>query len=1219
MERQMAFTPPRTQLAANRSKSRNLALKILVLALLSGVVGLPCTAKESTPAKARVTPWNSSRIKGSPDPPLPYKTQRIFADVELDRPTNIIWLPSARKWIANHAGNKLVAFDNDKEDARAFPLLDLKNLSPGRIQTGYATTFHHDLDNQPWCFLTVTAKRKTEDGHRLAKIKVIDPTIPTFDPNSFQTLLGWKSHGHVGSSMQFGPDGMLYVSVGDGQPPYPPDGDDTGQNITDLRSSILRIDVSQSNQEQPYQIPPDNPFIDTAGARGEVWAYGFRNPWKMTFVPETNDLLVADVGWEMREMIHLVRKGQNHGWSIMEGSQQVKPDQQPRVPITPPLFEHTHLDSRSITGGYVWQSDRIPSLKGVYLYGDWMTGKVWGLRFQGNRVTWQKELVDTSQRIICFMLDPSGEVFIVGYDGSILQLQPNPHSGQRSNFPEKLSETGIFSTTQTLKPEDGVIEYSINSHKWADGMHTRQWIGIPDSGQLELFEQSDWKTGESKGRFVFPTDTVAVKTVSYLSDAQDPNSERHLETQLLHNTGKEWRAYNYIWNDQQTDATLQEDRGVDRQIVIQDLLADGGQRVQNWHHASRSECLLCHIWSSGTVQGFWPPQLNVQMGEKNQLDKLTDLGIFAGTVPQVPALAAPTDESASLEARARSYLATNCSTCHRKLGGGTATFTFDIEIPLQESQYIDALPSQGSFGITDARVLAPGLPSRSVLLYRVLKSGRGHMPQFGSNLVDPTGVRLLHDWIDSMATINGKEAQDSRLPKLARTNDLKDLKIEAMLSTIEGAMALSIACNGNEVSQATRDLITDIGVANPNPTIRDLFEHFLPQEKRVNRLGPSVNQRELLALNGSAARGQQLFEKASDVTCRNCHRIGKVGQTMGPDLSSIGTLQSPAEILGSILRPSENIATEYLARQVLLSDGTILNGIVKRETTEDVSLVVASGETLDLSLDMIETMRISKVSAMPNQLLTGMKPQDAADLLAFLNKQKKPTGTQKKQAKVHHTTGKITIDGRPDESDWANAPSLGNFEFTWWKEGDPAQQQTDAKLLWDDSHLYVYFNCTDSDIRASRTGRDSKVYRDDCVEIFASPEFEKPEHYFNLEMNALGEQLDQYRPDGKLINNWNPDGIRIAVTIDGTLNDSRDTDRAWTLEAAIPFQILRDAIPNGKPSPGDKWRLNLSRLEDEMSSKSQWSRGDRNYPRFHHPEYFGTVVFTDPPKDKLDQ
>ncbi|QEG00230.1 Soluble aldose sugar dehydrogenase YliI precursor [Stieleria maiorica] len=1170
--------------------------------------GIVATTATET-ASSRVHPWTDSRVKGSPDPPLPYTTNPVFTRVELDRPTDITWLPTAQKWVANHAGNKIVTFTNDIQTAVAQPLLNLSELSDEPVQTGYATKFHFDLENQPWCFLTFTTKRQLPDGHCLARVKVLDPSVPTFDLESLTELARWKSHGHVGSSMQFGPDGMLYVSVGDGQPPYPPDGDGTGQDLSDLRASILRIDVDDPTADKPYRVPTDNPFVHQEGARGEIWAYGFRNPWKMAFAPNSEELLVADVGWEMREMIHRVRRGRNHGWSIMEGSQPVKPDEQPEVPITPPLFEHTHLDSRSITGGYFWQSDRIPELKGAYIYGDWMTGKVWGLRFKDDKVTWQQELVDTPHRVICFMLDPSGEVFIVGYDGTILQLQPNTVLPSDEPFPTKLSETGIFADTPLQQPAQGVAQYKINAHRWADGTHSRQWIALPDSSQLQLFKRFNWMTGESAGRFNFPSDTVAVKTVSYYADAQNPQSEQHLETQLLHKNGDEWRAYNYIWNDQQTDAILQDDKATERKLIIKDLTADGGQRTQLWRHASRSECLLCHIWSAGTVQGFWPPQLDLNLGDENQLDQLASLGLFSEPVPRPEPVVSPSDAAASLEDRARSYLAMNCSTCHRNLGGGTSIFTFDITVPLEDSKYLDAFPSQGSFGIEDARVIAPGDPSRSVLMYRLLKSGRGHMPQFGSNVIDRDGIRLIHDWIASMEAPSNEIKSLPPGVKSLDLNNVSESTIQSMLSTVEGAMILSMACGSDSLDDERKEKIVGMGARHPHAPIRDLFEHYLPEDQRTKRLGPSVDEEALLAIEGSVESGMKLFETATDVNCRNCHRIGAVGQNIGPDLSGIGTQQTPAELLGSIVRPSEKIDPKYRAKQILTVDGEAVSGIVLEETRESIQIADASGKVHKIAADDIELLRFASKSAMPDQLLSGMTPQNAADLLAYLSSQRKIGPLQHKQAMVHRTSAKMRIDGKRDETDWATAPSLGDFVFTWWKDGDPPKQQTDAKLLWDDQFLYVSYACVDQDVRATRRGRDSKVYRDDCVEIFASPELEHPENYFNIEMNALGEQLDQYRPGGEMQDNWNPDGIQIAVTIDGTLNDSNDSDRGWTLEAAIPFKLFKKVLPNGRPVIGDRWRLNLSRLEDEMAIKSQWSQGDRNFPRFHHPEYFGFVEF----------
>lgn len=1179
--------------------------------LVTLVLVAPIVAEEA--ANKRVSPWTTSRVIGSPDPPLPYKTTQVFANVQLDLPTDITWLPEAQKWVANHAGDQMVTFENDPIGAVAQPLLSLSEFYGETVQTGYATKFHHDLKNQPWCFVTFTANRDQSNGHHLARLKVLDPTIPTFDPDSLTVLASWKNDGHVGSSMQFGPDGMLYVSVGDGQPPYPPDGDGTGQDRSDLRSSILRLDVDNPTADKPYRIPADNPFVGQADSRGEIWAYGFRNPWKIAFDPQSGDLLAADVGWEMREMIHRVLRGRNHGWSIMEGSQSVKPDQQPDVPITPPLFEHTHLDSRSITGGYFWQSDRIAELKGAYIYGDWMTGKVWGLKFKGDQVIWQQELVDTPHRVICFMLDPSGEVFIVGYDGTILQLQPNTDAATKESFPTRLSDTGLFADTRSQQPAPGVVEYQINAHRWADGTHSRQWIALPDSTQLTLFEQSDWKTGQSAGRFEFPTNTVAVKTVSYDRDAQDPASETHLETQLLHKFGDEWRAYNYLWNEDQSDALLQDDVAIERELIIKDTTSPEGMRTQLWRHASRSECLLCHIWAAGTVQGFWPPQLNLTNANSNQLEQLATLGLFAQEVPRTDSIASPDDPTATLESRARSYLALNCSTCHRRQGGGTATFTFDISIPLEQSDYVDALPAQGDFGIGDARVIAPGDPSRSVLMYRKLKSGRGHMPQFGSNVIDHKGVRLLHDWIASMDPDDEKSTlRQPFTAQLSKLNGASTAQIEAMLSTVEGALRLAIACNDKSLDAELRAVIIDRGASHEHAPIRDLFEHYLPEDQRVPRLGPSVDEQALLAIKGSAENGKQLFEAAADVNCRNCHQIGSMGKQVGPDLSGIGAQQTPAELLASLLRPSEKIDPKYRGRQILTLDGRIISGIVISETDDQLTIADAMGKTQQVAVDEIEDMRPASKSAMPDQLLSGMTAQHAADLIAFLASQRAIGPRQHKHAKIHRANSAIVIDGRRDEAGWEAAESMGDFEFTWWEQGDPAKQQTDAKLLWDDDYLYVSFVCSDQDVRATRQGRDSQVYRDDCVEVFASPEFDHPEHYFNLEMNALGEQLDQYRPQGEMLEQWNPEGIRIAVSVDGTINDASDTDTGWSLEVAIPFNAFSKVLPGGRPRGGDRWRLNLSRLEQEMNVKSQWSQGDRNFPRFHHPEYFGFVEFVGP-------
>ncbi|MCA9140026.1 MAG: PQQ-dependent sugar dehydrogenase [Planctomycetales bacterium] len=1175
-----------------------------------GIIAGPMRAADPMPA--RVAPWTTSNVKGSPDPPLPYQAVRVFSGVQLNNPTDVDWLPDAGRWIATQNDGKVLSFTNDPENAKSTLVFDLNEIHGKRIPGAMAVKFHHDLQNHPWCFVTYRVLPNDPQGTRLARLRVIDPTVPTIDPTSLVVLAAWNSNGHTGGSMQFGPDGMLYVSTGDGQPPYPPDELNTGQDNSDLASVIMRIDVDHSTADRPYKIPDDNPFVGQKNVRDEIWAYGFRNPWKIAFDPDSGDLLAADVGWEMREMIHRVDRGRNHGWSVMEGSQSVKPDQQPVVPITPPLFEHTHLDSRSISGGHFWHNDRLPELKGAYIYGDWMTGKVWALKSEGDRVLWQKELVDTPLQVICFMLDPSGEVMIVGYDGTIYKLEPNSETIRATAFPNRLSQTGLFSDVVSQLPSEGVVEYEISAHHWADGTSSRQWIAIPDSEQLTLYERDDWQTGQSGGRFNFPSDTVVAKTVSYLVDPNDPATERRLETQMLHLLGDEWQAYNYVWNDSQTDAILQDNIATERKLEIVDANAAGGKRIQTWRHTSRSECLLCHIWAAGTVHGFWPEQLNIGSGDDNQLAKLTRLGLFREPIPTKPPIASPHENDQMLEARGRSYLALNCSTCHRPQGGGTANFNFDLTKSLQQNNYIGEIPAQGTFGIPDARVVAAGDPYRSIMLYRALKTGRGHMPQFGSNVIDRQGVLLLRDWIASMAKeTDSVELRRHQILSLQQSESPDQILAE-MLGTPGGALALSFACAENKFNDQLQNLIIRRGVGHEDSLVRDLFEQYLPEDQRVKRLGPTVDEQALLAGQGSAERGQTLFETANDVNCRLCHRIGSIGQNVGPDLSGIGLQMTPAEILASILRPSEKIDAKYRSRQVLTADGAVIVGIVLSEDANQLTIADSAGKTHLIDVDEIEATQLMTKSVMPDQLLSGMTAEQAIDLLAFLSSQRKPGPLHHKISTIRKTRDRIVVDGKRDEVGWQSADAVGDFVFTWWNEGDGPRQQTDARMLWDDDFLYVSFDCTDHDVQAVRSQRDSDVYRDDCVEVFASPEIDHPENYFNLEMNAIGSLLDNYRPTGeKPEKEWNPAGIRVAVAVNGTLNDPSDNDRGWTLEVAIPFQLFKDVLPSGRPVVGDRWRLNLNRLEDNMAVKSQWSQGDRNVPSFHMPEFFGFVEFAE--------
>lgn len=210
---------------------------------------------------------------------------------------------------------------------------------------------------------------------------------------------------------------------------------------------------------------------------------------------------------------------------------------------------------------------------------------------------------------------------------------------------------------------------------------------------------------------------------------------------------------------------------------------------------------------------------------------------------------------------------------------------------------------------------------------------------------------------------------------------------------------------------------------------------------------------------------------------------------------------------------------------------------------------------------------------------------------------------------IDRATQRITIDGILDETDWQRAAPVNRFLFPWWEAGE--QETTQARLLWDDEALYVSFVAQDRHIWATYTNRDDPVSRDDAVEVFIAPDPSQVFNYYNFEFNAIGTILDRSPLDGRS-SNWNADGVAVAVTIDGTLNDDDDTDIGWTTEIAIPFSSFEGYAVNLPPVPGDEWRLNLYRIGGRTNPQfSVWSATLTDRPQYHVPSRFGLVRFSE--------
>ncbi|MCY2965412.1 MAG: carbohydrate-binding family 9-like protein [Planctomycetota bacterium] len=214
---------------------------------------------------------------------------------------------------------------------------------------------------------------------------------------------------------------------------------------------------------------------------------------------------------------------------------------------------------------------------------------------------------------------------------------------------------------------------------------------------------------------------------------------------------------------------------------------------------------------------------------------------------------------------------------------------------------------------------------------------------------------------------------------------------------------------------------------------------------------------------------------------------------------------------------------------------------------------------------------------------------------------------------IHRAGSPIAIDGKLDEPAWFAAPAVGEFQFTWHKEG--RKERSVAKLLWDDTNLYVAHVCEDAHISARHKDHDGPIPEDDCFEVIFAPNPDLPEVYFNIEWNVIGGYLDNFRPEGPKkprAKVWDADGVQVAGTYAGTLNDDSATDTSWTCEVAIPLKNFEKYMLHTPPQPGSHWNLNLNRHGGKTNMQySQWSRADTPTPNFHTPHRFGKVIFSD--------
>lgn len=577
----------------------------------------------------------------------------------------------------------------------------------------------------------------------LKRWRVADPYNPSgIVPGSGVELLRIAQPGpdHKGGMLQFHPESnYLYLGVGDGayghsaitSYPADPRTNNNAQITSNLLGSMIRINpLDQPVNGKYYDVPDDNPFVGVAGFRPEIWSYGHRNPWRWAFDSEApHTLWETEVGQAGFEEVNLIERGKNYGWPVCEGTNNRgdlggDSSKDCSVDFAPPREGYNHPVGRSIIGGVVYRGSRLPGLNGRFVFGDYVTKKIWAVA-DGEA----KQLVTDSfpENIASFGTGVGGESLLVStygveYGGNSTIYRLLDDDAERATIPARLSETGLFESLQPLVPKTGVMEYTVNTDGWFDGANVRHFMVVAEGETIDFSATDDWE---------LPVGSVLIKhkTLS-LSDA----SQAPFTTSVLfrQSNGK-WQTANYYWNENHTDATL-----VTETTSVSNTDAEGRDRAVQ----AAADCGSCHTGNgSREPLAIHTRQLNRNFDYSgvvdNQLDAFNYVGLFSETIESsdnYDRFAALDDSAASELQRAKSYLATNCAHCH------SSTFMdLRFDTPLADMKLLNVQTNGGQYR------LKPFSPADSLLhIYQVTDSNR--MPK-GTLYTNPEADDFFRDWI----------------------------------------------------------------------------------------------------------------------------------------------------------------------------------------------------------------------------------------------------------------------------------------------------------------------------------------------------------------------------------------------------------------------------------------------------------------------------------------
>lgn len=645
---------------------------------------------------------------------------------EINAATTFTILPDGRVLYAEQTGYlRMVSGEELLPDL----VLDISNRLDTYWERGLVGITHDpDFPLSPYLYMVYVAK-EPYTHHVISRFTLEGNRV---DPNSELVLLrgddqskisGRVPAGHQGGPIRFGPDGRLYVGVGEQLNSM------ASQSLTTIQGKILRINPDGS-------IPEDNPFYrQTYGKYRSIYAYGIRNPWGMDFMPGTDRLFESDVGQSSFEEINEIFWGQNYGWPLAEGVSEIGG-------YTNPVYTYTPTTGRSIGGGEFYPvSGNFPKeWRGKYFFSDWASN-------------WVKAIdVENTDDILDFAKDLDSPVWIESHpDGSLWVLSRGTiwrdgkrfeeNAGNLARFqyvgegkggnqedalPETLSAMGLFSNVKELKVAKDTLEFALNAPVWQPGVVLRNWIKLPKKGTIQFSEDEDW---------VFPEGTI-------IAQHYDTTSDNRHETHVYWSRGDgSYRAAAYAWSTGADDPTLIK-TSVVKTIHGSDVL---------WISPGPERMLRAENALVGFVPQFNTRQLNVG----SQIEEWSKRGLFSKPIKKsqldkLPKLVGLNDLGASLDLRVRSYFDSNCAVCHHPGGPSRGNFDARFFTPLEKQQIVYGELMAGDMGILNAKLAVPGDPDSSILYQRMKTKDAFKMPPVAIHGKDSPALPLVEKWINNL-------------------------------------------------------------------------------------------------------------------------------------------------------------------------------------------------------------------------------------------------------------------------------------------------------------------------------------------------------------------------------------------------------------------------------------------------------------------------------------